>query len=43
MGTTREALEAALAAEPESVALHSAYADLLIEVQSTISIPVAMK
>jgi uncharacterized protein (TIGR02996 family) len=31
MGTTREALEAALAAEPESVALHSAYADLLIE------------
>lgn len=31
MGTTREALEAALAAEPENVALHSAYADLLIE------------
>ena len=31
MRTTREVLEAALAAEPESVALHSAYADLLIE------------
>jgi uncharacterized protein (TIGR02996 family) len=31
MTTTRESLEAALAAEPENVALHSAYADLLIE------------
>jgi uncharacterized protein (TIGR02996 family) len=31
MPTTRESLEAALAAEPENVALHSAYADLLIE------------
>ncbi len=31
MPTTRESLEAALAADPENVALHSAYADLLIE------------
>ncbi len=29
--TTREMLEAALVAEPENLALHSAYADLLIE------------
>lgn len=31
MSTTREALEAALAANPDDVAAHSAYADLLIE------------
>jgi uncharacterized protein (TIGR02996 family) len=31
MSTTRDALEAALAAEPDDRALHAAYADLLIE------------
>lgn len=31
MTTTREELEAALAAEPENVALHSAYAVLPID------------
>ena len=31
MSTTREALEAALAADPDDVAAHAAYADLLIE------------